>query len=286
VKNVSNDAPSRMFRTLHELDVGFVMPNAWDAGSALVLAREGFGAIGTTSAGIAFSLGKQDYHVTDGALAVTRQQMFTRMREIVDAVRVPVNGDLEAGYGDEPEAVAETVRMAMAAGLAGGNLEDKRPLEPALYDDVLATERVAAARAAIVDAGSAFVLTARTDTYQVLRDDALAHAISRANRYLQAGADCVFVPGVADLPTIKTLVREIDGPLNLVAGLVGGAGSPRAMLEAGVQRVSLGGTIARSVYAFIRQCARELRDNGSLDFAREQMSGSELNELFMLSRKF
>src|SRR5262245_51649440 len=115
------------FRALHTAPKGFVMPNAWDAGSAIVLAGEGFKAIATTSAGIAFSLGKPDYGVGDPRFAVTREEMFGRIREITAAARVPVNGDLEAGYGDSPEAVAETIRLAVAAGLAGGNIEDKQP---------------------------------------------------------------------------------------------------------------------------------------------------------------
>ena len=117
------------------------MPNAWDAGSAIVLTRAGFPAIATTSAGIAFSLGKPDYDVSDPRLAVTRSEMFDRMREIVEASDVPVNGDLEAGYGDTPEAVAETIRLAIEIGLAGGNIEDKKAGE-GLYDEALAVERI------------------------------------------------------------------------------------------------------------------------------------------------
>jgi 2-methylisocitrate lyase-like PEP mutase family enzyme len=149
---------ARTFNAMHVGASGFVMPNAWDAGSAVILAAAGFPAIATTSAGIAFSLGKPDYDVRDPKLAVTRDQMFSRMREIAEASDLPVNGDLEAGYGDEPEAVAETIRMAIDAGLAGGNIEDKKPYGVGLYDEGLAIDRIRAARAAIDAVGSSFVL--------------------------------------------------------------------------------------------------------------------------------
>lgn len=279
-----SEAKAKTFQAMHRQGPGFIMPNAWDAGSALVLAASGFKAIGTTSAGIAFSLGKQDYQVSDAALGVTRDEMFVRMREIAAAVSLPVNGDLEAGFGDSPEAVAETVGMAIEAGLAGGNIEDKKPLEPVLYDEALAVERIAAARAAIARRDSAFVLTARSDIFQRGGPDALASAIARANRFLEAGADCVFLPGVADIAAMKILVRDIAGPINIVAGLTSNQGNAYEMLEAGIRRVSLGGSIARSALGFIRQCARELAEQGSFGFAAGQMPQPELNALFAAAR--
>ncbi|MEX0839074.1 MAG: isocitrate lyase/phosphoenolpyruvate mutase family protein [Parvibaculum sp.] len=278
------EARAQTFQAMHKSGPGFIMPNAWDAGSAMLLAATGFKAIATTSGGIAFSLGKQDYQVSDASLGVTREEMFVRMREIVQAVPLPVNGDLEAGYGDSPEAVAETIGMAIEAGLAGGNIEDKKPLKPVLYDDALAVERIAAARAAIAKRKSAFVLTARTDAFLGKSSDPLGAAIARANRFLEAGADCAFVTGVADLPTMKILVREIDGPINIVAGLVSTEGNAYEMLEAGIRRISLGGSIARSALGFIHQCARELHDSGTLGFAADQMPQADLNALFAQAR--
>lgn len=269
---------ARVFKALHE--TGFIMPNAWDAGSAKVLASEGFKAIGTTSAGIAFALGKPDYQVSDPRAAVSREDMFTRIREIVEAVDVPVSGDLEAGYGDHPKAVADTIRMAIAAGLAGGNIEDKNPLADALYDERLALERIAAARAAISSGDDVFILNARTDALLMSAPDTLGTTIRRANLFLEAGADCVFTPGATDIETIRTLVREIDGPLNVVVGLVSGEGNAHAMIQAGVRRISVGGAIARSALGFVRQCARELRDQGTFTFVAVQMLQSELNALF------
>lgn len=278
------EARAAAFAALHHGPPGFVMPNAWDVGSALVLADAGFSAIATTSAGIAFSLGKQDYQVSDGRLAVSREEMFERMGQIAGAVTLPVNGDLEAGFGDRPEQVADTVRLAIATGLAGGNIEDKRP-GGSLYDEGLAVERIAAARAAIDAAGSAFVLTARTDAFQSSSPGALAAVIGRANRFREAGADCSFAPGASDIDTVRTLMREIAGPLNVVLGLGGSEGSAPALLAAGVQRVSLGGSIARSALGFVRRCAQELRDAGSIGFAAVQIPQPELNALFARARR-
>jgi len=272
-------SPTKVFAALHRARPGFIMPNAWDAGSALILVASGFPAIGTTSAGIAFSLGKQDYAVTNNHLAVSREEMFKRMAEIASAVDVPVNGDLEAGFGDSPEAVAATVRAAIEAGLAGGNIEDKKPLEPGLYDEALAVERIRAARETIDALKSPFVLTARCDAIP-WSGNGVAAAIERSNRYREAGADCLFTPGASDMATITTLVREIDGPLNMVMGLGNADGNAHEWLAAGVQRVSLGGTFARAALGHLRQSAQELRDQGTISFAQTQISHAELNALF------
>ena len=167
------------FRALHAAPRGFVMPNAWDAGSAIVLTEAGCPAIATTSAGIAFSMGRPDYSVSDSRLAVSREAMFDRMRQIVEAVDVPVNGDLEAGWGDRPEAVAETIRMAIAAGLAGGIIEDADAKSGGLYDEGLAVERIAAAAEAAKASG--FVLCARTDAFMT-EGGSVAAAIHRGIR--------------------------------------------------------------------------------------------------------
>lgn len=276
--------PGLAFKALHAAPGGFIMPNAWDGGSAAVLAAAGFKAIATTSAGIAFSLGKQDYYISDTALAVTREEMFDRIREIVEAVRIPVSADLEAGYGEGPDDVARSIAWAMDAGLAGANIEDKNPLEEALYDEDRAVERIAAARASIDSCGGAFVLTARTDAMQFGPAGALAEGIRRLNRYREAGADCLYAPGASDLPTVRTLVREVDGPINMVMGLGNAVGSAHEYLAAGVRRISLGGSIARAALAFIDRCAVELIGPGTVGFAAGQMSHIQLNALMARSR--
>jgi 2-methylisocitrate lyase-like PEP mutase family enzyme len=262
--------------TFRELHAGqFVMPNAWDAGSAVLLVAAGFPAIATTSAGIAFSMAKGDHTLPDGAPAVSREAMFERIGEITAVSAVPVNGDLEDGYGATPERVAETIGLARQAGLAGGNIEDFDGRE--LYDADLAVERIVAAREA---AGPDFVLTARTDG-QLLRTPAdLDDSIDRANRFRAAGADCLYVPGVNDLGAIRLLVQEIDGPLNVVIGL-GTSGLTVAELQAaGVTRISLGGSIARAALGFVRRSAEELATKGTITFAQDQIPQAALNQLF------
>jgi 2-methylisocitrate lyase-like PEP mutase family enzyme len=266
------------FRSLHTPGAGLLMPNAWDAGSAIVLAEAGFAAIATTSAGIAFSMGRGDHTLAEGGSPVPRSRMLERVREITSAVDVPVNGDLEDGYGRAPEAVAETIRLAIEAGLAGGNIEDHD--HGTLYDESLAAERIAAAREAVDASGADFVLTARTDGQIIATKAPLEDSIRRANRYREAGADCLYVPGVNDLQLIARLVTEIDGPLNVVMGLGRSTLTVAALREAGVARISLGGSIARATLGFIREAARELRDEGTLGFTQIQIPGRELNALF------
>jgi len=208
------------------------------------------------------------------------------MREIVEASDLPVNGDLEAGYGDTPEAVAETIRMAIDIGLAGGNIEDNKPGE-GLYDEALAVERIRAARAVIDKAGSDFVLTARTDALRPglpFGADGLKVAVRRSNLFREAGADVLYPPGVADLDKVRTLVREINGPLNVVTGLGAVRLSARALLDVGVKRISLGGSIARAALGFVARSAQELCERGTIEFAVGQIAQAELNAAFVAAR--
>lgn len=267
------------FADLHRGPGGFILPNAWDAGSARLLEAAGFAAIATTSGGVAFSMARQDYELTAPRFGVTRDEMMARVRVVVAAVRVPVNADLEAGYGDDPETVAETIRMAIDAGCAGANIEDRRPLAPALYDEDLATARIAAAAEVVAKSGAPFVLTARSDAIG-FDPGGVDAAIRRSNRYLAAGAGCAFTPGAADLPTIRRLVAGIEGPLNMVLGLGSQDGNAHEWIGSGVRRVSLGGTLARASLGFLRDAAAELRDAGSIGFAAGQIPHAELNGIF------
>lgn len=257
------------------------MPNAWDAGSAVLLADAGFDAIATTSAGVAFSLGRPDHGSTSAAERVPRDVMLSRARSIVSAVAIPVNGDLEDGYGSTPEDVASTISSAIELGLAGTNIEDWSPT--GLLDETLAVERIVAAREVIDAAGVPFVLTARTDGALLPTPRSLSTIVERANRLFAAGADCLFTPGIAALDDIAVEVAELAGPLNVVLGLAGTLTVP-ALLDVGVQRISLGGTFARAALGFIRKGARELFEHGTIGFAAEQIPQSELNELFTRAR--
>ncbi|MEV5844916.1 isocitrate lyase/phosphoenolpyruvate mutase family protein [Streptomyces sp. NPDC051985] len=255
----------------------FLLPNAWDAGSARILESAGFPAVATTSAGVAFSLGRPDHDY--GGDRVDRDTMVGRVGEIVAGVRIPVSADLEDGFGEAPETVAETLALTLGAGAAGGNIEDftgerSRPL----YDPELSADRIRAARQVVDAAGEPFVLVGRTDV--LLTGGPLAEAVRRANAYLAAGADCAFVPGAADAETIGTLVKEIDGPLNVVMGLTGAALSLADLRELGVRRVTVGGSIARAMYAQLLGAARELADRGTFSYAENQISQTDLNELF------
>ncbi|WP_030614447.1 isocitrate lyase/PEP mutase family protein [Streptomyces fulvoviolaceus] len=268
----------------------FLLPNAWDVGSARILQAAGFPAVATTSAGVAFSLGRPDHDFfadsekenekgeqSEGR--VDRETMMRRVREIADGIAVPLSADLEDGYGEAPETVAATISMTLAAGAAGGNIEDftgdrARPL----YDAELSVDRIRAARAAVDAGGEPFVLVGRTDV--LLVGGSLDESIRRANAYLAAGADCAFVPGAADATTIGTLVRELDGPLNVVMGLTGNALSLDDLRELGVRRVTVGGSIARAMYRHLLGAARELAERGTFSYAADQLSQTELNDLF------
>lgn len=260
----------------------FLLPNAWDVGSARILESAGFPAVATTSAGIAFSLGRPDHDLLAEPAPggrVDRDTMIGRVREIVDEVTVPVSADLEEGYGEAPETVATTISMALTAGAAGGNIEDftgdrARPL----HDTALAVDRIRAARAAVDGAGEPFVLVGRTDG--LLVGTSLDECVRRANAYLAAGADCAFVPGAADAATIDTLVRELDGPLNVVMGLTGNALSLGDLRALGVRRVTVGGSIARAMYHHLLRAARELAEQGTFSYAADQLSQTDLNDVF------
>jgi 2-methylisocitrate lyase-like PEP mutase family enzyme len=271
-------AAGAKFLALHQASSGFIMPNAWDGGSAAVLVHAGFTAIGTTSAGIAFALGRPDYG-GDARLCVPRDAMFDALGIIMRAAGVPVNADLEAGFGDSPREVADTIGMAIDSGLAGANIEDRIPGKAELYEEALAVERIAAARAEIESRGAAFVLTARSDVLQ-LPEGKAPDAIHRLNRFREAGAHCLFAPGSSVPELAALMVREVSGPMNFVAGLGTAGATPAQLLQIGAQRVSLGGSIARAALGFVRRAAQELRESGTLDFARQQIPQMELNALF------
>ena len=250
---------------------GFVIPNAWDAGSARILEQVGFAAIATTSAGIAWSCG-----VPDGG-ALSLDTMLERVAAIVDAVRVPVSADLEAGYGESADVVGRTVARAAELGVAGGNIEDA--VRGILFDIDEAADRLAAARAA-APAGT-FVLNARTDAYFTrITENPFTDAVDRAVRYVEAGADCIFVPGVDDEETIRRLAAEIPAPLNIVAGLAPTVIDAPTLFSLGVRRVSLGGSIARAALTAIDQAGRELLESGTLRFLDGAIGYADMQRRF------
>ncbi len=271
----------QIFKSMHTNRTGFLMPNAWDIGSARMLQSCGFDAIATTSSGIAFSYGMTDYPRMD-APVVGREIMLQRAKEIAESVDIPVSGDLENGYGDTPEVVAETVQLAIEAGLAGCNIEDRIPFSPKLYSETLAVERIRAAAETVQKLSPDFVLTARSDAI-IWDQRGLGAAIQRSNAYLNAGASCCFTPGTVKLEDIRTLASEIQGPLNMVMGLGTTEGAADEWFQAGVRRISVGGSIARTALATVRAAAEELRLRGTVKFSANEISQTELNALFSIS---
>lgn len=264
------------FRQLHEASEAFLMPNAWDAGSACILAASGFQCLATTSAGIAFSLGQPDY---EGR--VSRSQMMERIHQIAAAVTLPVSADLEAGFGAAPEVVAETIRLALQAGVVGGNIEDLSgdPHTP-LFELELAADRIRAARESADGSGIPFTLTARTDCYLAGVPSPFSEAVRRLNLFREMGADCLFVPGIKDAETIAALVREVDGPITVVMGLTGSTFTVSQLSSLGVKRISIGGSLACSALGLVRRAAQEMLQHGSFDFAEQQIPDAELCSFF------
>jgi len=249
---------------------GFVLPNAWDAGSARILEQVGFPAIATTSAGIAWSCGLPDGQGLD------RGTMLEHVGRIAAAVSVPVTADLEAGYGDTAEEVGRTIAEAVELGVVGANIEDA--LQGTLFGIDEATDRIAAARSAAPS--GTFVLNARTDTYfGGATGDVFAETVERATRYVEAGADCVFVPGVAEEDTIRRLADAIPAPLNVVAGLASSTDAP-TLFSLGVKRVSLGGSLARAALTLLERAGRELLDTGTLGFLDGAIAYADLQRRF------
>ena len=265
----------RRFRRLHE-EGTFLMPNAWDTGSALLLEAAGFEALGTTSAGIAYSLGKPD---ATGALTV--DEAIDETARIAGAVSVPVNVDAENGYGESPEAVAECIRRCIEAGAVGAGVEDytQDPGRP-LYDRALAVERIRAAREAADASGVPFVLTARAECYLYRVPDAFAESVARSNLYREAGADCLYTPGVKERSEVAALVREIDGPMNFVVGKGTADYTLEELGSLGIRRVSIGGSLLRATFALAERAAAEMKLLGRFTWAADQLDAADFDRLF------
>ncbi|WP_345461582.1 isocitrate lyase/phosphoenolpyruvate mutase family protein [Deinococcus carri] len=269
---------ARTFQNLHHAERGFLLPNVWDAASARIFEAAGFPAIGTTSAGIAYSRGRRD------GQTLTRAGMCREVAAIVDAVGIPVNADIEAGYGDSPADVARSVTDFVAAGAVGLNLEDAtgRPEQP-LYTLEEQQRRLEAARTAADAAGLPVYLNARTDTYITQfgngEEERLAETLRRGRAYLNAGADSVFVPLLTDPATLRRLASDLGGPVTVMA--FPGAPSVAALLDAGAVRVSIGQSAMLATLGLTARIARELRDSGTYQAMAASFYGfSEAEQLF------
>jgi 2-methylisocitrate lyase-like PEP mutase family enzyme len=269
-------AKARAFQEMHRGPGILVIANAWDAASARVFEHAGMRAVGTGSAGIAFSHGYPDNE------RIPREVILAATREIVNAVKVPVTADILTGLGTTTEAVVATVREVIAMGAVGINIEDGTDEGPRLFDLNAQVEKIRAVRAAAKDSGVPIVINARTDSYWLKLGDErqrLKASIERANRYREAGADCLFVPAAADRPTIKALVAEIAGPVNILT--VPGCPPIAELEQLGVRRVSEGSGPMRAAMMLTRRIAEDLLKTGTYArFHDEAIPYPEANRLF------
>lgn len=263
------------FKALHERAGIFAFPNPWDAGSAKMLTALGFEALATTSAGLAFSLGKPD-----GEGALTREETLANARAIIDATPLPVAADLENGYGDEPGDCAATILLAAEAGLVGGSIEDAtgRPQDP-IYPFELSVARVKAAVQAARSLPFPFTLTARAENLIHGRPD-LKDTIRRLEAYAEAGADVLFSPGLTTQDEIAAVVQAVaPKPVNVVVGLGITGFSLEELGRLGVKRVSLGSSLARAAYSGLLRAAEEIRGEGTFGFTQRTTSYADINQL-------
>src|SRR5438270_4246583 len=255
------------FLALHHADTPLLIPNPWDCGSAKLLASLGFQALATTSSGHAATLGKLDG-------SVTRAEALAHAEAMTAAVDVPISADLEHGFADDPAGVAETVRLALQTGLAGCSIEDSTGNADApIYDVALAAERVAAAANAAHTGPVRLVLTARAESYLHGRPD-LGDTIARLQQFSAAGADVLYAPGLSTLDDIRTVISEVDRPVNVIARP--GAPTVSQLAEIGAARISVGGAFAWVALAAVVEAARELLDEGTYGFLDRVSAGREV----------
>jgi 2-methylisocitrate lyase-like PEP mutase family enzyme len=262
---------ARRFRELHTPGNPLLIPNPWDRGSALILASLGFRALATTSSGFAASIGRADGRVT-------RDEALEHAAIIVAATELPVSADLEDCFATEPAGVAETVRLAIGTGLAGCSIEDySRDDGEPIFELKLAAERVAAAAQAAHEGPVPFVLTARAENY-LHGHPHLADTIARLQAYQDAGADVLYAPGLRDIDEIRQVVREVDRPVNVLP--VPGVPPVAELAEAGVARISVGGSFAYTAIGALVDAATELRDQGTYGYSAKSAAGRAAAQCF------
>ncbi|HKD23929.1 MAG TPA: isocitrate lyase/phosphoenolpyruvate mutase family protein [Rhizomicrobium sp.] len=261
---MSREQKLRAFRALHERPGAFVIPNPWNAGTARILTALGFEALATTSAGYSFDKG-----LRDSSAALTRETVLANAKEIVEATPLPVSADLEDCFGRAPEVCADTIRLSAQKGLVGGSIEDATgDASDPIYEFDLAVERVAAAARAAHASG--FVLTARAENYLHGRPD-LEDTIRRLMAFEEAGADVLYAPGLPSLEAIREVCGAVTKPVNVVMGLKGATYTVDQLAEAGVKRISVGGSFARAALGAFVRAAREVKENGTFTYAADAL---------------
>jgi 2-methylisocitrate lyase-like PEP mutase family enzyme len=269
-------SPVARFRALHESGC-FVLPNPWDAGTAVYLQHLGFEALATTSAGFAFSRG-----LPDSVSAVSRGMMLAHISEVVEATPLPVNADFQTGYADEPEGIATNVALCIATGVAGLSIEDATGDSASpLYEHSLAVERIKAARAAIDASGIPVVLTARCEAWLVGHPNPTSVAVERLVAFADAGADCLYAPGVHLPDEIKAIVKAVSPkPVNVLVSRFNSDLTVSRLADLGVRRVSVGSALACVAWGGFMRAARSIAQSGSFDAFADAAPFNELNDLF------
>ena len=262
------------FRALHESGC-FVLPNPWDIGTAIYLENLGFEALATTSAGFAFSRGKADG-------GVPRHEMLNHIREIVKTTALPVNADFHAGYADEPEDVAANVRLCVEIGVAGLSIEDSTGRSDCrLHEKKLAIERIRAARSAIDASKTGVVLTGRCEAWLVGDPDPLDTALDRLTAYAEAGADCLYAPGVSDPNEIARIVKTLaPKAVNVLVSGFNHQLTLSGLADVGVRRISVGSGLALAAWGAFLRAAQDIQINGTFDLLAGNAASADLNELF------
>jgi 2-methylisocitrate lyase-like PEP mutase family enzyme len=265
---------AKTFQALHARAGAFVIPNPWDAGTARLLTRFGFEALTTTSAGLAFTLGRHD-----GDGSVTRDDALANAKAIVRATHLPVAADLENGYGHAPEDAAETVRLAAGVGLVGASIEDATgdPARP-IYDLAHAAERVAAAAEAALALPFPFTFVARAENFLHGRPD-LDDTIRRFQAFEAAGADVLYAPGLTKADHIRAVCASVSKPVNVIVGLAGAPFSVQELAALGVRRISVGSALTRAALGAVVRAAKEMQELGTFTFADQAIPFAEADDL-------
>lgn len=272
---VTQKSRADRFRALHDGPGAFVIPNAWDVGSARILAGLGFEALATSSAAAATALGRRDH-------ALTRDEMLAHARALVEATDLPVSADLGRGFGDAPEVVAETIILAADVGLVGCTIEDSTGEEDRpLYDFQLAVDRIAAATEAAQALPFPFLVTARAHNF-LYAEPSLAETIGRLQAYEKVRADVLFAPGLPDLATVRTVCSAVSKPFNFMVGIKGKSFSVAQLAEAGVKRISLATALYRAAMTGLLDAVREVKDTGQFSFVEQCVTTPELNQLMRI----
>jgi 2-methylisocitrate lyase-like PEP mutase family enzyme len=269
---ISQSEKAARFEALHERPGAFIIPNPWDVGTARILAGMGFEALTTTSAGLAFSLGKRDGQAT-------REETLANARAIVDATDLPVAADLGNGFGHAPEDAAATIRLAAEAGLVGGSIEDGTgdPARP-VYDFRQAVERIAAAAEVARALPFPFVLVARAENFLHNRPD-LDDTIRRCQAFEDAGADALFAPGLTRADDIRALCESVGKPVNVIMGFQSASYSVADLEALGVKRISVGSALCRAALGAFVRAAKEMKEQGTFRFAAQAVSYADANAL-------